>query len=147
MEDNNAKTERIALTTSQAAEYCFVSTGTIQNWLKAGRLEGQRTAGGQFRIRIDELRRFMLDKGMSVQALDNDYYLHRRCFCWEYFAGQKAEGFARVRCEQCIVHRSSSMNCFALTDHPDHKRQLCKKSCAECAYHRAFAGTDDGEAN
>ena len=38
------------LTTGQAAKLCSVTPDTILKWLKRGRLNGVRTAGGHYRI-------------------------------------------------------------------------------------------------
>jgi len=136
--------ERVALSTGQASQYCFVSPGTILNWIRSGRLPCQRTAGGQFRIRADHLRAFMLEQGMSVEALDNDCCLSRRCFCWEYFARSKDHA-SHDDCMECIVHKSRSMNCFELRGRLEHKGVHCKTSCEECRYRRAYAEEIEAE--
>lgn len=139
MTTKSHSSEDRALTTGQAAEYCFVSPGTILNWIRDGRLACQRTAGGQFRIRADHLRAFMLDQRMSVEALDNDRRLMRQSFCWEFFARNQEHSASR-ECESCIVRRSRSLNCFELRGHVEHVKVHCQTSCEECPYRRAYAG-------
>ena len=44
-------------TTGQAARLCSVTPDTVLKWIKAGRIEAQRTAGGHYRISPQELER------------------------------------------------------------------------------------------
>lgn len=128
---------RLALTTGQAAEYCFVTPGTILNWIHSGRLPHQRTAGGQFRIPADRLRQFMIEQGMSVEAMDRDCCLSRQLFCWEYFGQAR---YAETHdCRECIVRKSRSLNCYELRNHVDHQSVFCMTSCGECLYYQAYA--------
>lgn len=60
----------LAYSTGQAARCCFVTSDTILNWIHAGSLEAQRTAGGQYRIRREELLRFMRAHGMNTDLLE-----------------------------------------------------------------------------
>ncbi len=46
----NDATTRPTVSINQAADVAGVSRRTIYNWLKAGKLEYQRTAGGAVRI-------------------------------------------------------------------------------------------------
>ena len=64
------KQQKLAVSTGQAARYCFVTSDTIVNWIKAGHLAAQRTAGGQYRILIADLRSFMQSRGMSNRLMD-----------------------------------------------------------------------------
>jgi excisionase family DNA binding protein len=141
------KSDRSAVTSGQAAAYCFVSVGTIQNWVNAKQLQSQRTAGGQFRIRVDLLREFMLSNGMSVETLDSDFDLRPRTFCWEFFSNapdHSSEG----ACSECVVSKTQSRRCFELRKHVEHKKIHCNSSCDTCAFHKQqFADlheTDEG---
>ena len=134
--------ERMGLTSGRAAEYCFVSTGTIQNWARKGRLQSQRTAGGQFRIRADHLRDFMIENGMSVEALERDCGLSFQSFCWEFFSCVRSHTESAA-CRKCIVQKTKALNCFELRKHVDHKQVHCKSSCEECDYWRSR--NHDGE--
>ena len=134
---------RLALTTSQAAEYCFVSKGTIQNWIKTGQLPAQRTAGGQFRVRVDRLMEFMRENAMSVEALEFDYCIRRKCHCWEYFDKAYDHAPGKRECDQCVVKQTQANLCFELRRHVDKKKVLCQVSCAKCEYRDAFLGADE----
>lgn len=50
--------EKVILTTFEAADVCNVSYNTIKNWVKRGLLSAYRTAGGHLRIKTDELKKF-----------------------------------------------------------------------------------------
>ena len=110
------------LTTGQCAQYCLVTPATIANWIKAGRLPAQRTAGGQYRVRRCALRRFMVATGMPTDILDNDV----RPFCWEWMSD--ADARLKPACLSCEVRRSSELNCFS--HHPDNSAQPCET----CSY-------------
>ena len=62
----------LAYSTGQAARYCFVTSDTILNWIHKGSLQAQRTAGGQYRIRREDLLRFMRVHGMSTELLERE---------------------------------------------------------------------------
>ena len=71
----------LAVTSGQAARYCFVTSDTILNWIKANCLPAQRTMGGQYRILVEDLRHFMSRHGMSAELLDSE--METRSYCWE----------------------------------------------------------------
>ena len=62
----------LAYTTGQAARFCYVTSDTILNWIHAGSLMAQRTAGGQYRIRREDLIAFMREHGMRTDVLEAD---------------------------------------------------------------------------
>lgn len=113
----NARSEsddrsRSAVSSGQAAEYCLVSPGTIVNWIADGKIEAQRTLGGQFRIRISDLRSFMKSHGMRTDQLDGDFGLHP--FCWEFWSRVTTDMTSCKRgptCDDCPVHRSHATIC------------------------------------
>src|SRR3990172_4938117 len=69
---------RVALTTGEAARHCLVTPDTIANWIASGHLPAQRTRGGQYRIRVEDLRAFMAAHGMRTDLLDEDLGLSPR---------------------------------------------------------------------
>ena len=66
----------LAFTTGQAARYCYVTSDTILNWIHAKVLVAQRTVGGQYRIRREDLIQFMREHGMRTDQLETE--LHPR---------------------------------------------------------------------
>jgi excisionase family DNA binding protein len=64
-----------ALTTGQVAKICSVSQRTVINWINKKALNAYLLPGrGDRRVPIEELRRFMGERGISESALD-DYLL------------------------------------------------------------------------
>jgi excisionase family DNA binding protein len=101
-----------ALTSGQAARYCLVSADTIANWITAGRLAAQRTAGGQYRIRVHDLRAFMQAHDMRTELLDEE---SGHCpACWDFWAARAAgrllDGVCGT-CTDCPVYRSGAARC------------------------------------
>jgi excisionase family DNA binding protein len=127
---------RAALSTGAVARYCFVSAGTVVNWIAAGQLDAQRTAGGQFRIRVAELRAFMRQHGMRTDAIDADFELDEPC--WTFWSHDHASAAGQPDhrpCAECPVRRSGATVCREL-------RPLLPggtwraESCEVCPYRR-----------
>ena len=140
-EDPVKKNHLLALSTGQAARYCYVSSGTILNWIRDGRIKAQRTPGGQYRITIAELRRFLLENQMSSALLDEELGL--RPHCWEFHCeGGPSPG--DQLCQSCPVKRSGALDCFALHHllDPDKRRF---PSCEVCEYYRLWSQGEDEE--
>lgn len=58
------------LTTSEAAKLCGVSFRTVIRWAERGELQAYRLPGrGDYRVPMEELRRFMRDHGMPDPAV------------------------------------------------------------------------------
>jgi excisionase family DNA binding protein len=127
-----------ALSTGQAAEYCFVTADTIANWIRAGHLPAQRTAGGQYRILTRDLRTFMIGKGMSTAALEGDS--DDRVPCWEFRAGESENG---SKCEECIVRHLKALDCFKLMGMRS-SGGWPERDCADCPYFQRY-GTPSEE--
>jgi excisionase family DNA binding protein len=121
-----------ALTTGQAAQYCLVSADTIANWIAAGRITAQRTAGGQYRIRPEDLRAFMRAHGMRTDLLDGEH----RPPCWEFWAawsrGSLVDGVPDT-CADCPVRRGRAERCHELRPLLP-GGTLRAGSCADCHY-------------
>ena len=47
------------LTTGQVARLCHVSTVTVRNWIKAGKLEAYTLPGGHYRITPEAFNAFL----------------------------------------------------------------------------------------
>lgn len=120
----------LALTTGQAARYCLVSADTIVKWIATGRLEAQRTAGGQYRIRCDELRAFMTALGMRTDQLDSE--TGHSLACWEFFRSRGPGGGLAAACTDCAVRKSGAAVCHEVR--PLIGATPNAPSCAECDY-------------
>ncbi len=59
-------TRQEVLSTQQAARLCNVDRRTMLRWVKAELLPSYATAGGRYRIRKSDLRRFMVGRGMVL---------------------------------------------------------------------------------
>jgi len=126
-----------AFSTGQAARFCYVTSGTILNWIRSGRLDAQRTAGGQYRVPADELRGFMVRNGMNTRLLDAEE--DERPYCWEYHCQISSRyGSPSLEvCGQCLVHRSGTSNCWELHGLlPITARRFDR--CEECEYYSRF---------
>ena len=128
------------LSTGKAAKYCLVTADTVKNWIRAGLLPAQRTVGGQYRVRIDDLRLFMLERDMSVRELDEDLGETPLEFCWEYYRRRvRRHAGEPDACDDCVVKRTLALVCYELRKHVDHRRVYCKTECPECGYYKKHA--------
>jgi excisionase family DNA binding protein len=118
------------LSTGQAARYCGVTSYTVGNWVKAGKLSASRTEGGQYRIDVCDLRAFMAQNSMPTDQIDTDFSL--KPHCWEFWSMRRAA--AGLVCDSCLVRQSNAWKCWELHSVlPPNKRQC--GNCAECDYY------------
>ncbi len=54
------------ISTGEAARACGVSTQTIVNWIRQGRLRAATTGGGRFRVHADSLVEFLRSSGFEI---------------------------------------------------------------------------------
>lgn len=136
---------RLAVSSGQAARYCLVSSDTIANWIAAGRLVAQRTAGGQYRIRLSDLRRFMKDHDMRTDLLEEE--IGEAPVCWQYWS--ERTGCPRseppATCVDCPVYRGRAEVCHEVRPLLP-GGTLRALSCAECSF-LAGSGEPDSEGN
>ncbi len=52
----------------QAAQICRVTSRTINNWIRAGKLKAYATPGGHFRIWPSDLRKFLKEHSMNINV-------------------------------------------------------------------------------
>jgi len=52
----------------EVAKICGVVNQTVINWIRAGHLRSSTTPGGQFRVYPDDLKTFLVEKGMKIPA-------------------------------------------------------------------------------
>ena len=126
----------LALTTGQAARYCFVTSETILNWIRTGQLAAQRTAGGQYRIRVPDLRQFLVAHNMSTELLEEE--TGTEPYCWEYHRGllEGGEGMGAL-CVGCPVFRAGARACWELHELLPAGRRLIP-DCGECEYYQRY---------
>jgi excisionase family DNA binding protein len=56
------------LTSTEVAAACGVSARTVSNWMRDGAIPAHRTVGGHGRVSLDDLKRFLAERGMPVPA-------------------------------------------------------------------------------
>jgi two-component system, OmpR family, response regulator VicR len=66
MEQAYKSSNRLYLTTGQAARHCQVSIPALKRWIQDGRLAAFKTPGGHCRIELEELQRFLRQYGMPL---------------------------------------------------------------------------------
>ena len=122
----------LALSTGQAARYCYVTSYTIVNWIHTRRLKAQKTAGGQYRIRMGDLREFMRANDMRTDLLEEEQGI--RPYCWEFHCQPGAEVSV---CDDCLVRRSGAENCYELRAVFPLSECLFHE-CTSCEYYRIW---------
>ena len=129
------------LTTGQAARLCSVTPDTILKWIKKGRLRGERTAGGHYRIHRRDIEPLIASARPTARPPSQT---RESCpqglRCWEYLADC---GEVRDACRQCVVYRVRATHCFlmaGLETDIGHARRFCRGSCADCVYYRRAKG-------
>ena len=130
-----------ALSTGQVARYCYVTSYTIVNWIKSGRLKAHRTAGGQYRVLVSDLRRFLLTNSMRTDLLDEEQ--HTRPYCWEFHCRGGSDEGMQERCRDCLVRKSGALNCFSLQRAVSGEESVLMR-CMSCDYFAAW-GLDEDE--
>lgn len=117
------------LSTGQAAKLCSVTSDTILKWIKKGRLQATRTAGGHYRIHPQDL-----NAGAPQEAEDQPSARKSYEYCWEY---NNKGGTLTEECTDCIVYRTRAYRCFEvikLAAEVGHAKYFCRQSCEECEY-------------
>lgn len=133
-----------AVSTGEAATFCFVTSDTIVNWIKSGLIRAQRTAGGQYRILVHHLREFMDEREMDTSLLDHTYDLHR--FCWQYRLDRSQDNKMQERCDDCLVKFLGALNCYRFM-----RLRMStngrERDCANCDYFRLWgrSGADQSD--
>lgn len=118
---------------------CAVTPATVLNWIRTGRLEGVRTPGGHFRIKLENLKPLLVQQESPILRLERptgDAPLR----CWEYLG---EGGKVRDECQVCVVHKVRAGWCFQIASlgiDSGHARRFCPTSCDDCAYYRRVTG-------
>lgn len=129
------------LTTGKAAKLCSVTPDTILKWIKKGRLNGVRTAGGHYRIERRDIEPLIVSPGPAERLPEQGPMPYPQSLrCWEYLSDR---GAVRNDCRECVVYRVRAARCFLVAGlEPDvgHARQFCHGSCEDCVYYRRLKG-------
>ncbi len=118
---------------------CAVTPATVLNWIRTGRLEGIRTPGGHYRIKLEKLRPLLSQQktpNLKLERPPGDAPLR----CWEYLS---EGGAVRDECVNCVVYRVRASWCFQIATlgiDSGHARRFCPTSCDDCAYYRRVVG-------
>jgi excisionase family DNA binding protein len=118
---------------------CAVTPATVLNWIRSGRLEGIRTPGGHYRIKLEKLRPLMGQQRSPNLKLDRPP-TEAPLRCWEYLSDG---GAVREECLTCVVYRVRASWCFQIASlgiESGHARRVCPTACDDCAYYRRVTG-------
>ena len=131
------------ISTGEAARLCSVAPDTVQKWIRSRRLAAQRTAGGHYRIDIQDIGPF----ATRVESRRWFAAPPRRCApqplrCWEYLSDT---GEVKSECLGCVVYRVRAAWCFDVLGSnggAGHSRTFCtvQGGCSECAYYKRVCG-------
>ncbi|NQT35479.1 excisionase family DNA-binding protein [bacterium] len=118
------------LTTGQAATLCSVTSDAVLKWIKAGKLPANRTPGGHYRIRRNDILSIL----SSERTSSSDKRRSRSFqYCWEY---NSKTGEINQDCLQCLVFQAKAYRCYEMRHLPTgHARSFCAISCEECDYY------------
>ncbi len=128
------------LTTGQAAKLCEVTPDTVLKWIRKGRLQGSRTAGGHFRINLRDLQPHIPSGRIKTSPEAMNGCSKSDTPCWEYLGNG---GELRESCKQCVVYQVRASRCFLMAGmEPEigHAKRFCQTSCQECVYYRRVQG-------
>ena len=133
-----------AFTTSDIAPMCNHSRETVKRWLENGEIKGYRVgAHGHWRVLAENLALFLKNNNIPFPEPERtgiDLHIltgigNLPTFCWEFFKNKMNDHVGSdARCEDCLVYKSKSINCYALGKEVGHKMIYCGHSCDDCAY-------------
>jgi len=129
------------LSTGEAARLCAVKPDTVLKWIKRGRLEAVRTAGGHYRIQLSDIEPLIRGRTFGDLTVPPPPQCSPQPLrCWEYLSptGEVPDG-----CKKCVVYRVRAAWCFqvaGLGREVGHARHHCRTSCRDCAYYRRVQG-------
>jgi excisionase family DNA binding protein len=136
--------EKRAFTTSDIAQISHHSRETVKRWLEKGEIKGYRVGtSGHWRVLAEDLALFLQNNnipfpapeeiGIDLKALTGVGGLST--FCWEFFKNKMDDHVRpKARCEDCLVYKVRSINCYALREEVGHKKIYCGIPCKDCTY-------------
>lgn len=122
------------ISTGKAAKLCGVTPDTILKWIKKGRFDVRKTAGGHFRINEDSIKPYLTALRKESQTDQDTGFSGNITYCWEYLA---QEGDITASCRTCTVFKSKAERCYLLAGYGKtigFKGEYCTTSCMECEY-------------
>lgn len=128
--------KRDTLSTGEAARMCSVKPDTVLKWIRKGKIQALRTAGGHFRIRKEELQPFItVTDAAEVQVLSQEDSPKVRCWDFRVEGGKPDR-----RCLSCIVFRAQAQKCFVIAESGCSYEMNCvfcsTGSCDSCDYYK-----------
>ena len=133
-----------ACTTSEIAKMCHHSRETVKRWLEKEEIKGYRVGtSGHWRVLSKDLAVFLQQNNIPFPEpgeIGIDLMAFADCenqttFCWEFYKHEISDHVRPdQRCEDCLVCKVKSINCYALREEVGHKKIYCKHSCADCTY-------------
>ena len=136
--------EKRAFTTSDIAKISHHSRETVKRWLEKGEIKGYRVGtSGHWRVLAEDLALFLKNNkipypapeeiGIDLKALIDIENL--TTFCWEFYKNKMNDHVRpEARCEDCLIYKTKSINCYALRKEVGHKKIYCGHSCEDCTY-------------
>jgi len=133
-----------AFTTSDIAKISHHSRETVKRWLERGEIKGYRVGtSGHWRVLAEDLASFLKNNnipypapdeiGIDLKALTGIGNL--ATFCWEFYKNKMDDHVrSERRCEDCLVYKTKSINCYALRKEVGHECVYCGHSCEDCSY-------------
>ena len=120
--------QKRAFTTSDIAPICHHSRENIKRWLENGEIKGYRVgAHGHWRVLAEDLALFLKNNNIPFPAPEE--------IGWEFYKNKMNDHVrSDTRCEDCLVYKARSINCYALRKEVGHKKIHCGISCDDCAY-------------
>jgi len=138
--------KKTIFTTFDIARICHVSGETVKRWVAQGIIKGYRAGiGRHWRVLPKDLAQFLKENnipfpdfhetGIDLRALEENNSL--AVFCWQFYKDNvKDHVRSQGTCEDCIVYKVKSINCYALREEVKHRKIYCNHSCEHCAYFR-----------
>jgi excisionase family DNA binding protein len=133
-----------AFTTSDIAQICHHSRETVKRWLEKGEIKGYRVGtSGHWRVLPKDLASFLKNNNIPFpDAAETGFDLRELTgtedlptFCWEFFKNSMSDHVrSNGSCEDCLVYKTKSLNCYALRREIGHKKIFCGYSCEDCGY-------------
>jgi excisionase family DNA binding protein len=121
------------LSTGKAAKALSVTPDTILKWIKSGKLDASRTAGGHYRIHPGEIEKLKFAAPPPLANRAESAANRVMPYCWEYNNARESS----KACKECIVYQTHTQRCYELIKFAaeiGHKKLFCAGGCWNCQY-------------